>query len=296
MRFCSYFHCSNRSRCIPKIGSGNNRNYSVAHLWITWFFPARLLVAFLPTLVTKKIIYGSYLDFGYTEELVLELAGVTEGLFLSAARALQLDSDRDSVGDRIVFLSKDRSCSGLYSIIALAAFLYVIGCYQDWHGLSSFGNRFFVSLTAIFVLGLSAFLNYFARVLSERRVRVFAPIAVAIFIVWNLGLIFQWGTHLIPARGPISWRTAAYNQVAVVPVQVAGALQTLSHSAKTIDGQYRRPGRSPAQISPAGQFRMNTITTPLIIGREHAASRASHHSPERAGGFFRSLSFGPIAN
>lgn len=43
--------------------------------------------------------------------------------------------------------------------------------------------------------------------------------AVAMFVLWNAGLIFQWGTHLIPARGPISWRNAAYNQVNVVPVK-----------------------------------------------------------------------------
>ena len=47
----------------------------------------------------------------------------------------------------------------------------------------------------------------------------------AALIAWNLGLIFQWGMHLIPARGPISWRDAAYNQVAVVPAQTARALK-----------------------------------------------------------------------
>jgi hypothetical protein len=44
-------------------------------------------------------------------------------------------------------------------------------------------------------------------------------------VLWNFGLIFQWGTHLIPARGPISWRQAAYNQVAVVPVQIGETLK-----------------------------------------------------------------------
>jgi hypothetical protein len=37
--------------------------------------------------------------------------------------------------------------------------------------------------------------------------------------------MFQWGTHLIPARGPISFRQAAYNQVAVVPVEAARTLK-----------------------------------------------------------------------
>ncbi len=44
-------------------------------------------------------------------------------------------------------------------------------------------------------------------------------------IVWNLGLMFQWGMHLIPDRGPIAWRDAAYNQVAVVPAQAAQSVR-----------------------------------------------------------------------
>jgi len=54
-----------------------------------------------------------------------------------------------------------------------------------------------------------------------RPATIFASTATAAFILWNLGLIFQWGTHLIPARGPISWRDAAYNQVSAVPEQAA---------------------------------------------------------------------------
>ena len=60
---------------------------------------------------------------------------------------------------------------------------------------------------------------------NERHVWLAAQAATILLILWNFGLIFQWGTHLIPARGPISWRQAAYNQVAVVPVQIAGTLK-----------------------------------------------------------------------
>ena len=49
--------------------------------------------------------------------------------------------------------------------------------------------------------------------------------AVAVLVAWNLGLIFQWGMHLIPDRGPISWRSAAYNEVAVVPAQAAHSVR-----------------------------------------------------------------------
>jgi hypothetical protein len=49
---------------------------------------------------------------------------------------------------------------------------------------------------------------------------------IGLFTLWNLGLIFQWGAHLIPARGPVSARLVVYNQFHVVPVQIASQLRT----------------------------------------------------------------------
>ena len=64
-----------------------------------------------------------------------------------------------------------------------------------------------------------------ARAWQERRAAIGPRPRTALLIVWNLGLVFQWGMHLIPARGPISWREAAYNQVAVVPVEATRTLR-----------------------------------------------------------------------
>jgi len=74
-------------------------------------------------------------------------------------------------------------------------------------------------------LGLGAFFDWAARSWQERRATILATSGTALLIVWNLGLMFQWGTHLIPARGPISWREAAYNQYAVVPQRVTQTLK-----------------------------------------------------------------------
>jgi hypothetical protein len=187
-------------------------------------FTAVIFAAFLPTLVSKKIIYGDYLNFGYIERwfwdspALLRVCFSSEhGLFSWTPITLL------AVIGLFLFRRHDRILA-LYSICAFGVYVYVIGCYQDWDGLSSFGNRFFISLTILFVLGLAAFFDWIAHIWNEQRARVLAPIAVASLILWNLGLVFQWGTHLIPARGPISWRDAAYNQVAVVPVRAASTL------------------------------------------------------------------------
>ena len=125
----------------------------------------------------------------------------------------------------LVLLQKQDRALSLYALLAFVTYLYTIGCYDDWAGISSFGNRFFVSLTPLFILGLASFFDWLAEAWQERRAAILASALTSALIVWNMGLVFQWGTHLIPARGPISWHDAAYNQVAVVPVQAARTLE-----------------------------------------------------------------------
>jgi hypothetical protein len=139
-------------------------------------------------------------------------------------------------------------------------FYFVVAVHPDWDGMSSFGNRFFVSLTPLFILGLAAFFDWLARTWQERRAAIAATAVTAFLIVWNLGLVFQWGVHLIPARGPISWRDAAYNQVAVVPVDATRTLKSyltrrkqLMHHIEEEDlqhiksGQPTSPGSEPSR-------------------------------------------------
>ena len=56
--------------------------------------------------------------------------------------------------------------------------------------------------------------------------QVVASAVIVCFVIWNLGLAYQWGEHLIPARGSVSFRQVAYNQFFVVPVQLSGHLQS----------------------------------------------------------------------
>ncbi len=97
-------------------------------------FASAALLAFVPTLITKKIVFGSYFNFGYTE--------------------------------------------------------HRLGALWSW-----------------------------------RRTVIAATASISIFIPWNFGMMYQWGVHLIPARGPISWREAVHNQFAVVPGQFVRNLE-----------------------------------------------------------------------
>ena len=112
-------------------------------------------------------------------------------------------------------------------LAALLAFYFFIACYPDWAGISSYGNRFFVSLTPIFVIGLSVFFDRASRFFTSQRVAMATLGAVAtLLIMWNMAFIFQWGTHLVPARGPIVWSEMIHNQFAVVPREIASKAQS----------------------------------------------------------------------
>lgn len=188
-------------------------------------FSVVFVAVFFPTLLVKRIIYGNFLNFGYNVHWYWNSPAFFKVCFSSNHGLFTWTP--------ILFLSilglfslwtRDRSlCAYLIAVFAL--YLYVMGCYEDWDGISSFGSRFFVALTPLFVLGLAALFEWCALKWTPQHVRVVALGTTAALVLWNLGLLFQWGMHLIPPRGRISWREAAYNQVSVVPRDAASALK-----------------------------------------------------------------------
>ena len=78
----------------------------------------------------------------------------------------------------------------------------------------------------IFVFGLGLFLQSFEGLFRSVRWTFVSTAALLLgFVLWNAGLIFQWGAHLIPARGPVSFSEITHNQVFVVPRQLSADLR-----------------------------------------------------------------------
>jgi len=192
-------------------------------------FAAAVAAAFLPTLVTRQIIYGHPLEFGYVGLASWSWAAPQFGevLFSSEHGLLSWTPILILALIGLVCFRMREAKLGSYLIVCFLAFYYLIASYPDWAGISSFGNRFFISLTPVFVVGLTASLSAFGEMWQRARVAwVVTGTAIALFSVWNLGFIFQWGTHLVPARGPISWEQMAYNQVMVVPGKMFSTLRS----------------------------------------------------------------------
>jgi hypothetical protein len=85
-------------------------------------------------------------------------------------------------------------------LVMFGATVYVTGSVESWSAAGAFGQRRFVNLTPLLVVGLAAL---FARVGGRRRklqprASVYAMLAtVAVCVWWNLALIAQFGAHLM---------------------------------------------------------------------------------------------------
>ncbi|MGH9744248.1 MAG: hypothetical protein ACRD51_18050, partial [Candidatus Acidiferrum sp.] len=114
-------------------------------------FVIALLICTLPTFIAHRIIYGSALETGYpsvshwnwrSPHLFAVLFSSDHGLFswtpLLFFAALGLFAFWRSV-PRV----------GAAFLASALAFYYFIASYPDWAGISSYGNRFFVSLTPL---------------------------------------------------------------------------------------------------------------------------------------------------
>ncbi len=190
-------------------------------------FAAALTFAFLPTLITRWIIYGSPFAAGYSEvntwTLRFPLWGKVlfspdHGLFSWTPVLLLATAG-------FLFISRKDKLLATAVIVSFAAFYFMIATYPVWDGISSYGNRFFVSLTPMFILGLAALLTLFEELFHSVAVTRISAAVLALLAVWNVGLMFQWGMHLIPERGPISWSEAFSNQFHIVPAEITGSLE-----------------------------------------------------------------------
>jgi hypothetical protein len=192
-------------------------------------FGAAFVMSLLPTFITRQIIYGNPFETGYpgiwtwnwtSPVLVRVLFSSDHGMW-SWTPILFLAT----IG--LFFLARRDSLLGIGSILTFLTFYYFIASYPDWDGMSSFGNRFFLSLTPVFILGLSALLDAFSQWVGKNsRALALSGASIGLLVIWNVGFIFQWGTHLVPARGEISWGEMVHNQLVVVPSRLRHSLET----------------------------------------------------------------------
>jgi hypothetical protein len=221
---------------------GKARDYSASGLLLGMnsCFLVAVVLAFIPTLITRYIVFGGALRFGSYTALPWDWTAPNwRSVLFSSQHGLFSWTPILALATAGLFLAP-RAARSIALFLALTAmgFYYVISSYPYWHGISSFGNRFFISLTPVFIFGLALLLERFAGFFrSPNRAFVVTSVLLLLFSVWNLGFIFQWGAHLISPRGPVSFSQVAYNQFFVVPRQISADLQRYLFKRKALTQQ-----------------------------------------------------------
>ncbi len=189
-------------------------------LFADTLFAVSLMFAVLPTFITRWIIFGGLIKFGaYTAmDWTWSAPHWRQVLFSSDHGALTWTPILALALIGLFTAPRNARIITLYLAVGAAAFYYVIACYPYWDGMASFGNRFLISLTAVFVFGLALLFDRVGHYFRDGA-RAFVAVAglVILLSVWNAGFIFQWGEHLVPVRGEISFREMIHNQLFVVP-------------------------------------------------------------------------------
>jgi hypothetical protein len=216
-------------------------------------FAVVIVLSLIPTFATRYIIYGGPFETGYTPlknwlwsspQFANVLFSSNHGLLLWTPIIMF-----SFLG--LILLGIESHESGAAFLAAATSYYFLVSFYPDWAGISSFGNRFFVSLTALFVIGLAVLFEKLAVLFSSTKLATLMfSVFSATFVLWNCGLIFQWGMHLIPVRGPVSIRQAVHNQIFVVPRQVSQAMKDYIFERQNLMNEIER--RDIEQIKNSG--------------------------------------------
>ncbi len=192
---------------------------------LTLLFATSFLLAFSIQMIVWKILAGSFIVYSYAES----------GQFWSVLSPRIFDVLFSSNHGLLIWhpifaicllgLLASRRLSRAVKLAFFLAFLcqlYVTSSWSMWWMGHSFGNRAFLGLTPIFILGLSAFLNEASQIL---RMRILLP-AFTLLIIWNAVLMLGYVSEMIPHQGEFSW-VEFIIQIPELPARIAEKIQNL---------------------------------------------------------------------
>src|SRR5215831_1175805 len=130
-----------------------------------------VILCFIPTLITRYIIFGGFFRFSSYQHAAWDwTAPHWYSILFSSDHGILIWTPILSLAIiGLVFVPRRARVLISYLSAGAAAFFYLIACYPDWAGISAFGNRFFVSVTPIFIFGLALLLQRVAGIFSSSR-------------------------------------------------------------------------------------------------------------------------------
>jgi hypothetical protein len=132
-------------------------------------------------------------------------------------------------------------------LVMIASQIYIAGSVESWTVAGAFGQRRFVGLSALLVLGLAAFLRAAGDDGWRRRAGL---AAIALTVWWNLGLMAQFGTGLMD-RQRLELGRNAYNTFVTIPLTAP----ELAYRYVFARGSFYRPASGTTAPPGDGQDR-----------------------------------------
>jgi hypothetical protein len=127
-------------------------------------------------------------------------------------------------------------------LVMAALQVYVAGAVGSWSVAGAFGQRRFVALTVVFVVGVAALL----RSARRRSHRALALAAVVLAAWWNVALIVQFATGLMD-RQRLTLASNAYNAFVVVPLQLPRVAYRYVFNRESFYAPRQVPGSGTAE-------------------------------------------------
>lgn len=201
------------------------RRAEIRKRWIEWTrnyvaYAIAIFLMLIPTFIAREIVFGNPFVVGVYSGVAWRwkspkfgavLFDTTHGQFVCTPVLLL-----SVLG--LYFLVRRGPELGRASVAILLAFYCMIALYPWWNGQFGFGIRFFISLTPIFIVGLAALFERATAIWGDsRRAALRIVPAMILFVVWNLGLVYQFSVNLYTWYNRAYWNEIVYNQFREVP-------------------------------------------------------------------------------
>ncbi|MCE5231060.1 hypothetical protein LLG95_15895 [bacterium] len=173
-------------------------------------------IVFIPQLAAWKVLYGSWFS-GPLPYLNSAAGGFSpwprhalDALFSSNHGALAWHPlIAIGLGGLAMSLKKPYRALAWTGLIGFAVQAWLVGSWSVWWAGASFGNRFFISALPLVAFGV-------ARISNEKNKR-FKMILLALLCAWNMGLLVQYATQMIPREEAVPWSQIVKQNVVDVP-------------------------------------------------------------------------------
>jgi hypothetical protein len=136
-------------------------------------------------------------------------------------------------GGALLLWKKQREAA----LVLAAGFLlqvYISGAVESWTQAGAFGSRRFVGATAIFAVWGALVLA----ALLPRLHRVGVAALVALFVLWNVSLMVQFGLGIMD-RDKLRWDEVTYNALYKVPPRFLGVVRGYFENPEDLAGSGR---------------------------------------------------------